>query len=161
MANEEKDQRPDLRIDGSVATWEMKVEGSISGTYAGTFRFRCFLTPLQIITAGREYRELLGSNMSLANEHESMLAWALSQLKQRVISAPPFWNSQADSSLPGDIPDEEVITTILDAAIASENKYKDQLKKRKEDALKRAKAAGETILENKDMKADKDESQDS
>jgi hypothetical protein len=155
--SEQQDQRPDIRIEGNIATWEMRAEGNISGTYAGTFRFRCFLTPTQQLAAGREYRDLLGQNLALAAPHESMLAWALSQLKQRVITSPPFWTSQGEGNIAGDIPDEEVITIILDAAIAAEEKYKAIIQKRKDDAIARAQKAGEAILEQNKAKNDEKE----
>jgi len=155
-----EEERPDIKIEGNTATWEMRAEGSISGTYAGVFKFRCFLTPTQIIAAGRDYREMLGSNMALATENESMLAWALSQLKQRVISGPPFWKSQNENGrIDGDIPDVEIITVIVNAAVDAENKYKNMLKKRKEEALERAKTVGEMLLNEKKDK--KDEAKDS
>lgn len=140
-------EREDIKIDGSVASWEINTTGSIMGTYIGTFRFRCFLTPLQQIAAGREERELIGVNMSLAPEHEKFMAYALTQLKYRVISAPPFWASaNPNGNMSGDIPDEEVINLILSAAIDAEVKYKNELKKRKEEAIKRAKSASEQII---------------
>lgn len=141
------EDRNDIKIDGTVATWEINTTGSINGTYIGTFRFRCFLTPLQQIAAGREERELIGVNMSLAPEHEKFLAFALTQLKYRVISSPPFWASaNPNGNMSGDIPDEEVINMILSAAIDSEAKYKNELKSRKEEAIKRAKTASEAIV---------------
>lgn len=144
----------DIKIENNTAIWEMRSEGTINGTYAGTFRFRCFLTPLQQIAAGREYRDLLGLNAPLAPQHESTLAWSLCQLKQRIISAPPFWNAQNNElGIAGDLPDEDIIVQILDAAIMAEDKYKEQLKKRKEEALKLAREAGESVINRKDKKA--------
>jgi hypothetical protein len=147
MVEENKDDG--IRIEGDVATWEFREEGLIAGVYSGTFKFRCHLNPLALIRAGKRYRDLLGANMALATEHESFLAWAICQLKERVISAPPFWSSAADGDLPGDLADEEILRKILEAAIAGENKYKEGLKKRKEEAIERAKAVGEALLEKK------------
>ena len=140
------EDRDDIKIEGNVATWEINTVGSIMGTYIGTFRFRCFLSPLQQIAAGREERELIGVNMSLAPEHEKFLAYALTQLKYRIISAPPFWASANVNNLQGDIPDEEIISVILSAAIDAEAKYKSDIRKRKEEAIQRAKKASEAIL---------------
>lgn len=134
--------KDDLKIEGDVATWEMRMEGSVKGTYVGVFKFRCYLTPLQNIAAGKEQRELLGSNMALATDHESFLAYALTQLKQRIISAPPFWSSTTpNKALEGDLPDENVIEAVLDAAIRSEIKYKEDKKRKKEEGIARADAA--------------------
>lgn len=154
----EEKERTDIIIEGNTATWEMKVDGIINGTYTGTFRFRCYLTPTQQIAASREMREMLGPQMTMAPEHESFLAYALTQLKQRIISAPPFWSSQ---SVPGDLPDENVISLVLDAAIGAELKYKKQLAQRKLEAIERAKQAAERMLSTKDVDEDEGESKES
>jgi hypothetical protein len=144
------EENEDLKLDGAVATWEMRMEGNVSGTYVGVFKFRCYLTPLQSIAAGREQRELLGNNMALATEHESFLAYALTQLKQRIISAPPFWASASpNKSIEGDLPDENIIEAVLDAAIRSELKYKEEKKKKKEEALARSDSAIKAIEDKK------------
>lgn len=157
MAEESKNE--DIRIDGDVATWEMNMVGAIKGTYIGTFRFRCYLTPLQQIQAGKEQRALLGENMALAPQHESFLAYALTQLKHRILSSPPFWASaNPGKSLEGDLPDEDVIEAILDASVRAEIMYKDGLKKRKDEALGRANT-GINALEEK-RKKEESENQD-
>ena len=145
----------DISIDNNTAVWTMREEGDVNGTYIGTFKFKCFLTPLQQIAANREQRELLGSNPTLAGEHESFLAYALTQLKYRIVEAPPFWTTQG-STYNGDLADENIIGKVLDKAIASELKYKDSLKKKKADAIERAKKAAEAILERQ-KKEDADE----
>ena len=150
-------ERADLIIEGNTATWEMRLEGDIHGTYVGAFRFKCYLSPLQQIAANREYREILGPNPSFASEHESFLAYALTQLKYRIITAPPFWASQSPASLAGDIADENIISAVLDAALGAEIKYKSQLKKKKLDAVARAKAATEKLMEGDDADEDEDD----
>lgn len=137
----------DIQIVGNEATWHMRLEGNIEGTYTGTFKFRCYLTPSQKIAANREMRQMLGEQMALASQHEANLAFALTQLKYRVISSPPFWNT---GNLSGDIPDTNVIMAVLDAAVAAELQYLDQIKERKLDAIARAKAAAEHMLSNRD-----------
>lgn len=144
----------DISISGNEATWRLSATGAINGTYIGEFKFRCFLTPIQKISANREMRDLLGDQMTMAPEHEANLAFALTQLKYRVISAPPFWNS---GSTPGDIPDSNVIMSVLDAAIAAEIKYLEQITKRKIDALERAKSAAEQMLKSGDDEGFDDE----
>jgi hypothetical protein len=137
----------------------MRLDGNIHGTYVGAFRFKCYLSPLQQIAANREYREILGPNPSFASEHESFLAYALTQLKYRIISAPPFWASQNPATLAGDIADENIISAVLDAALGSEIKYKSQLKKKKLDAVARAKAATEKLMNDEEGEdEDEDES---
>jgi hypothetical protein len=132
-----------IKLDGSTATWSINKHGAINGTYIGTFRFRCFLTPIQKIDADREYREVLGVNPTMADENVSLLSYALTQLKYRVLESPPFWRTGAH--LEGDLPDEEIITEVLNAAIGAEVKYRNQLKKKKETALSKAKKAAEKL----------------
>ena len=145
---EESEKRDDIKIEGDVATWDISAVGNIKGTYLGTFKFRCFLTPLQQIAAGREERALVGENFSFAPEHEKFLAYALTQLKYRIISAPPFWSSaNPNANMPGDLPDGEIVSLILGAAIDSELKYKNEIKARKEAAIDRAKKANDAIIE--------------
>jgi hypothetical protein len=143
--------RQDILIEGNVATWDIRLEGDIQGSYTGTFKFRCFLTPTQRLAAGREHRELLGSYPTLATAHDDNLAFSLSQLKHRVISAPPFWTSTVQlNGATGDIPDDNVIDAVLEAAVAAELKYKAQLKQKKTDAIERAKRAAMSILKLRD-----------
>jgi hypothetical protein len=151
-------ENDDLKIDGDIATWEMRLEGDVSGTYVGIFKFRCYLTPLQTIAQGREYRELLGANIALAPEHETFLAYALTQLKQRIVSAPPFWTSAGvNKTHEGDIADENVIEKILDAAIRAEVKYREEKKRKKAEALERANKAMEVLQEDKSKAKPKEE----
>jgi hypothetical protein len=142
MAEEAK--RTDIIINGTEASWDINMLGDVSGSFIGAFKFRCMLTPTQKIAANREMRDLLGPQMLLASEHDQNLAFALTQLKYRVVEAPPFWRS--GGIIAGDLVDSNVIMSVLDAAIASELKYIEQLKDRKMDAINRAKAAAEKAL---------------
>ena len=151
MAKKKEQERTDIIIEGNTATWDMHLDGDINGTYTGTFRFKCFLNPTQKLAASREYRQLLGENPTLALKHEDDLAFCLSQLKYRVISAPPFWTATASlSGYSGDVPDENVISAVLDAAIGAELKYMAQIKKKKTDAIEKAKKAAERMLQARD-----------
>jgi hypothetical protein len=164
MLTEQEQQsldRADLIVEGNTATWDMRLEGDINGMYAGAFRFKCYLSPLQQIAANREFREIMGPNPTFASEHESFLAYALTQLKYRIISAPPFWASQNPATLSGDLADENIISAVLDAALGAEIKYKSQLKKKKLDAVARAKAATEKRMEgDPDEEADEEDDKD-
>jgi hypothetical protein len=148
------EKNSDIQLDNDIAIWHMREEGLIRGTYAGTFKFRCFLTPTMKIAANREYREMLGPNPSMAGEHESELAWALSQLRQRVLEAPPFWQA---GKMAGDIEDANIIQTVLDAAIRAELKYVENLKERKEQQVKLAREAAEKFLKEQAENAEVDE----
>jgi hypothetical protein len=150
LSDQEKSslERSDIMVESNTAIWNIQLTGDIAGSYMGLFKFRCYLNPLQQIAANREYREMLGTNPSFASEHESFLAYALTQLKYRIISAPPFWASANPSSLGGDIADENIISAVLDAALTSEIKFKSQLKKRKGEALRQSKEALRQSMEN-------------
>lgn len=148
MADEQNVEFDDSKIfiEGTEATWRINEEGPINGKYIGTFKFRCFLTPTQRISANREYREMLGGNPTLTPEHEDSLAYALSQLKYRVISYPPFWEGE-DKPILGDIADTDIIALVLKAAVAAEFKYRKQLDEKRKSAIQRAKEAAERIYE--------------
>jgi hypothetical protein len=144
--SDQTNSNSDIIISGSIATWELKEEGKYNGTYVGTFKFKCFLSPTAKIYANREYRELLGVNPVMAGEHESFLAYALTQLKHRIIESPPFWTSTLQSSsFAGDIPDENIITKVLDAAIRSEVKYAEELKSKRDKVIQKAKKLAEKV----------------
>lgn len=145
------DNNTDITLEGQVATWNMKpTTGDLGGTYTGTFKFRCFLSPLQQLEAGREYREYLGNHAVLAEDIEAKLAGALSQLKQRVVKAPPFWTSSLqDSQVAGNIGDLNIIGLVLDAALRSEAIYLERIQKERDDLLERTIKAGEETLHKK------------
>lgn len=154
-------ERSDIIIEGNQATWEMNAVGDINGTYIGTFKFKCYLTPTQRLAASREYRALLGENPTLALAHDDNLAYALTQLKYRIISAPPFWTGTLNNNgMAGDLPDEAIISTVLDAATDAELKYKQQLKKKKSEALEKAKNAAERLLKLQDEEPNDGESEE-
>lgn len=158
--SDKKVTRTDIKFEGNVAVWDISTEGSISGTYSGTFKFRTFLNPLQRIAADREMRELIGANPTFASQEISYLAFCLSELKQRIVESPPFWNSTLqNSSMAGNIPDEEVLTIIMNAAVDAQLLYKQHLLEKKEDAIRRAKEALEKRL--KDKKDEIEDNEDS
>jgi hypothetical protein len=160
MADETEFDDSKIAIEGTEATWRINDEGPINGKYIGTFKFRCFLLPTQRIAANREYREMLGGNPTLTPEHEDSLAYALTQLKYRVISYPPFWEGEEKPVL-GDIADTDIIALVLRAAVAAEVKYRKQLDEKKKAAIQRAKEAAERIYaqqtaENEEEKDDEE-----
>lgn len=139
----------DITINGNIATWSLPPTiGDLGGTYTGTFTFRTFLSPLQQLQAGREYRELLGSLGSQASVNEINLSFALVQLKHTVISAPPFWTSTLqESGMQGNIGDLNVIFLVLDASARAEETFKDRILKEREEALDRSIKAAEALLQ--------------
>lgn len=157
MAEEEQEERPDIKIDtnSNTATWELRADGLYNGTYVGTFRARLYLTPLQQLSASRDERALLGVNPALAEEHTAFLAYALAQLRYRLVSSPPFWHGANPNSegYGGDLADESIISLVLDFAISAQEKHKNILKKRKEDAIKKSLAIGEQVLKQQALDA--------
>lgn len=144
-------KRKDIVIENNTARWDISTNGDINGLYTGQFMFKCFLTPTEKLAAGREYREFLGSNATLALKHEDNLAFILAQLKYRVISAPPFWlSAMGINGIAGDLPDEKVLDVIFEASLSAEFKYLAVLQEKKELAIEKAKKAAESIVEDKD-----------
>lgn len=148
--------RKDLVIENNLCRWDISCNGDINGLYTGTFTFKCFLTPSEKLAAGRDYRELLGENAVLALKHEDNLAFVLSQLKYRIVSAPPFWSSSMGlNGFQGDLADEKVLDVIFEAALSAEFKYLAMLQEKKEKALEKAKKSAENLAEN--VQKDKEE----
>lgn len=139
----------DIIFDGSVATWRMpRIEGTKGGTYTGSFQFKCYLDPLSSLAAGKEYRELLGSQSMHASNAESDLAFALTQLKYRILKAPPFWTSTLqESGIQGNIGDLNVIAAVFDAAMESEALFEFNIQKERDSVLSTTIAKGEQMLE--------------
>lgn len=147
-------KRHDLVIEGNISTWTLAMKGDINGTYHGVFKFKCYLTPTEVLSAGRDYRDLLGPSGNLAFTKEDNLAYTLSQLKHRVISAPPFWTSSLGvNGYAGDIPDENVLDAIFDAAMTSQLKYLALLQNKKDEMIKKSKETAEKILAEKEGEA--------
>lgn len=133
---EEKDVSIDSEGNGS---WSINMTGPIGGTYQGLFKFRSVLSPIQLIEADRDYRDLLGKNSEFAATHVENLAYTITQLAQRVIKAPPFW-SDGSSRYPGSqIRDIEVIQAVYEASIVAETKFRAQLKEKHKESIDRLK----------------------
>lgn len=149
MAKLKIPNRPDITINGNVATWPISMSGDVQGLYTGTFTFRCFLLPTQRLSASREYRQLLGDHPATASQQDDDTAFALSQLRHRILTCPPFWSNAEEG-----IPDDNVIMTILQAAVDSELIFKHNAKKKRVDALEKALATSKALLK-KQADADK------
>lgn len=143
----------DVILENNKALYEIDQVGDIGGSYKGVFEFRCFLNPIQYIAADREYRDLLGKNPALSDPHADSLAYALIQLKYRIIKAPPFWHSD-DSVIPGGaIPDRDIISLILAAATEAEVKFRKSLLDKQEESVNKLKA----IIEKRKADAEVEE----
>jgi hypothetical protein len=140
--------KPDTDIilnHDNTAAWEVKFDSEILGSIRGQFIFKTFLNPIEILSAGKLYRDLLGPNSHEASEQERFLAFSLSQLKYRIVKAPPFW--QTDSIVSGNIPDLNLVSLILEKAISAESLYKDKLKEKRTKALETSKNSIAAIQE--------------
>lgn len=146
---EDKKPKPlpqDLIINqDGTATYTIAEEGDVLGSYKGVFVFKCYLSPLDSLSANRAFRELLGPFAQEATDTDRWTAYALTQLQKRVIKAPPWW--QTDSALPGNIPDHNVLSTILDRAADAEIAYRERLKEKRTDTLKKVSDATKAIQE--------------
>ena len=138
----------DITIEGSRATWVLPpTDGRMGGTYTGRFVFNCFLAPTDMLKAGRVYRSLLGEHAGMATTEEGHIAFALTQLKFRVVSAPPFWTSTLqDSEFSGNIGDLNIIGLVLDAAMEAEVAFKEKIVKEREALLERSIKVAEQLL---------------
>lgn len=146
-----EDQKPvivpdDLSIDpNGTATFTINEEGSIQGSYRGVFSLRCYLSPLDSLAAGRQFRELIGPFGDSSSEQDRYLAFCVSQLNRRVIKGPPWWNA---GDVPGNIPDLNVLSILLDRALTAETVYKQRLTKMKEEALEKAQKSAQLLQES-------------
>ena len=136
-----------------TATFTVNIVGKHSkDSYMGTFKVKCLLSPLEDIAADKRYRDLLGANSHLAQEHIRQQAFALAQLEQRVIEMPPFWEN--DNLPGGHIKDANVLLHVLDQAVEAQEKYiqnkEEELKERQKrltKAIKKKKIEKEPEIE--------------
>jgi hypothetical protein len=150
MEEQKPKQDPSLILNNDgTASWTFREEGdTLQATYAGTFVFKCYLSPLETLASGRLFRELIGQNSNEASDQERFLAFSLSQLKSRIVKAPPFWKTDSNSIVDGNIPDLNLISLTLDKAINAELLYKEELKKKKAEAVATVQAAATALQES-------------
>jgi len=144
-------EKTDILLEGSTATWTMPPTTSeLGGTYTGRFVFKCYLDPLSQLQAGRQFREYLGAYAGMATESEYNLAYALAQLSQRIVTAPPFWTSTVqDGGLAGNIGDGSIVLMVLDAAVRAQDLFKEKIAKEREQLLDQSIKVGEQIMKER------------
>jgi len=130
-----------LNEDGT-ANITITIVGEITQeTYMGTFKVKCMLSPLELIKSDRLYRELLGANSSMANITARNSAFALSQLENRIIECPPFWENREIGG--GHIVDANILGEVIELAIEAESRYRtkklEELKEKKKLLTKKIK----------------------
>lgn len=120
--------------DDGTANFTIDSEGiATKDTYRGTFTVKCMLSPLEFIKADRLYRQLVGDNVSSAHPTARSNAFALSQLKFRIVKAPPFWQND---ELAGGHVENNIIAEVMESAITAEEKYREQKQKEAEELQK-------------------------
>jgi len=136
--------RPDITLNNSTATYTFREEGLLEGTYSGQFIFRCYLLPSQKLAAARERREMLGEFGIAASDTEKQLALALSELKYRILHAPPFWNQ--NQMIGGDIPDFKIIFNVFEAAMDAQSMFAEAKVEEKQKLIDAATKAAEALV---------------
>jgi len=121
--------------DDSLASFNLNTIGtSTKNTYIGQFKVKTILSPMEFIKADRLYRELLGPNLHYASSRVQNYAFALSQLKFRIVEFPPFWE---DRELNGShIKDDNIALEIMELAAESEELYRKERDEQAEEIQK-------------------------
>lgn len=121
----------DITLQGSEAEFTVSVIGKQSGeTFQGSFKVKCFLSPIDVIKADRFYRELLGSiTPHLATSEAQNMCFALSQLKYRTLKSPSGWKNE---EIDGGHLDMNIVIEVLNNAIKAQEMYQKQSKQRLE-----------------------------
>ena len=136
------------------ATWHCSFQSSNGETYMGTFVFKALLTPMDTIAIDRDYRELLGPvSPNLASRDTYNVAFAAANLKHKIAKSPSFWTDGVENSFPGTQikGGEDLIGHVMEASYLAETLYKDGLKKRHEEALKKIQAGLEKIQKDAEL----------
>jgi hypothetical protein len=111
-----------LNGDGT-ASWVLERVGRDGQLYSGTFRFRCELSPIQIIRTDRDQRRLLGEHATYASDIAFNLAASLAQLKHAVVECPPFWSEGGDEFPGSQVKDLSIVSIVSEAATLAVEKY--------------------------------------
>lgn len=131
--------------DGTVSFRFAEVGARTRTTYTGPFKVKAGMSPFDELSAGRDMRALLGEHGVQAVDHEINIAYALSQLRYRIVEAPGFWSEKARDGFGGADLDSNVILSILDYAIEAEVQSNKRLK---EEAKRRLKDLEKSLEEH-------------
>lgn len=152
----------EIKIDYNMGTAEFFVNleaAADKSTYKGHFKVKCVLSPLDYIQSDATYRELLGkTNPQFANDYVAQLAYALSQLKYRIISNPSWFDNNING-IKGSNVDDKILLYILDKAIQSEEDYRNGIEekyKKARDEVKEAIDSGK-LNDGKQEEVDEEE----
>jgi hypothetical protein len=121
-------------FDGSLALVLVTVtDGRTQMEQKGYFKFQCLLEPMQVIGQDALYRDLIGPRPHEADRFAARLAFALAQLKFRVVEGPEWWRKGKDD-LWGTKCDFQVIQGVLDLSVEAEEIYLKRLSDSAEEA---------------------------
>jgi len=115
----------EIRIDmeKEQATFTIDAIGSFDKKrYVAGFVVKAFLNPIDRISADKLRRELLGPNPESAGSEEKTMAFALAQLKYRVIEAGPFWFKGSDIGGAA-LKNDNIIYHVFNLATKAEEEY--------------------------------------
>lgn len=123
----------DINMEEGTATFSISEVGTATrSTYMGNFKVHCILSPIDLMSADRDYRAFVGNvNPNDCTTHVRNLAFALSQLKYRIIEEPPFWTNPKVGG--GHLKDTDVIISVLNLALEAEESYRQSRKKEAEE----------------------------
>jgi hypothetical protein len=113
----------DFRFNGSIAEFDFQGIGEKSNTsFMGTFKVKCVISPIDYLKADRLYRELIGPvNPHLASKDAQNYAFALSQLKFRMIESPDFFKNK---EIDGGHLDQNILIDLINLAVDAEHEFK-------------------------------------
>jgi len=139
----------DMILENSTAIWNMPLtQGEVLGSYSGAFVFKCYLNPMEQISANKLYRGLIGPHSSFVSETDGLLAFSLCQLKYRIVKAPPFWfSSLSEDGMPGNIPDLNIIQLIFEHAFDAERMFREKMATERETVLKKTIQTAEDLIQ--------------
>jgi len=142
--------------ENGTADWNLQKMARDGNMYTGPFRFKTSMDPLSLLAADRDYRKLMGEHAAMADDMMHNMAFALAQLKQRVISSPPFWND-GSTDFGGGRTQYEVLQTVLDAAIAAQEKNEERLRDRSSQMAENIRKTLEGYSKEQKTKVDEEE----
>ena len=142
-----------MRIEDNVGVFTIsELDGESNESYVGEFKVKLILSPLETLAIDRDYRELIGPvNPIMASSDANNIAFALSNLKHRVIAHPPFWKG---NGYDGGHISKNVLYVILDRSIELQDLFKknkqaemDKIQKRLTDQVKKGKIKKQALEE--------------
>jgi hypothetical protein len=145
-----------INEDGTVTFRISEVGDRSRTTLQGPFRVKGSLSPYDELASGRDMRQLLGAEAVSATDHEVNLAYALSQLRHRIVESPSFWLEASRESFGGAELDHNIILKVLNMAIEAEVTSRKNLRNEAKRRLKDMEASLEKY-DKEEEKEDADE----